>query len=490
MPGVHPLVREVRRRERCANPPRETIGNIDDQRAILPGGQLSSETDSLPLPPHDLDAERCVLSALMLSGGSTADFAEIMALVSAGDFYQPDHGIIFSVLADLVRDGKPIDAILVRDQLEKRKLLDEIGGTAYLGAVLNTMPSAAHGTHYAKIVREKSLLRKLIVCANTVLKECYAATKSEERPVEIANRTMRDLSQVVTAGGAKYRTIGELLDAAYDELSADGQKSVKTGIRDFDDAMGGIFLGEMVVVAARPSMGKSTLARQIALQVSMAGTPVGLISLEESASKVARNVYSSVSLTDNQLIRRGALTKDDWKSIADARVKVGDPPYFVTDRARRLDDIRAVVALWVARHGVKMILIDYLQRIQVDARTPYERASLASTGVSDLCKELNVAAVTLAQLNRGVETRDNKRPGMGDLRDSGQIEQDADGIVFLHREDFYHTTDNGYQPTGIAELIVAKWRDGVRGKTIKLRSDLRHQRFEDHTETVTVPEID
>lgn len=226
-------------------------------------------------------------------------------------------------------------------------------------------------------------------------------------------------------------------------------------------------------------MGKSTMAKQIALRAARNGVASTILSLEESGSKIGRNLLAAECRLDNHRLRKPRmLNEHDWNAIDTGISQLRGFPLFVVDRARRLSDLRAELSLLVTRHNVQLAVVDYLQRVQVPGKDKYERAGNASEGLSDLFKELNVAGLVPVQLNRAVVGRDSKVPDMTDLRDSGQIEQDADGILFLHREDYYHIAEADYQPTHIAEVVVAKMRDGERGVSVKLESNLRYQTFE------------
>jgi replicative DNA helicase len=218
------------------------------------------------------------------------------------------------------------------------------------------------------------------------------------------------------------------------------------------------------------------MAKQIAYQVAASGTPVALISQEESKLKIVRNLTSYIGGVDNHRMRKPSqLTELDWRGIHAVGPQLEIPLHL--NNSRTLRDVRAAAAALVARHGCKLLVIDYLQRINAPGNSRYEKVTEVSQGISDLIKELNIAGLVLAQINRETARRDDKRPNMEDLKESGQIEQDADGVVFLHREDYYHLDSADYEPTGIAELIFAKWRDGMRNKVVKLESDLKHQGF-------------
>lgn len=433
------------------------------------------------LPPSDDDAEKCVLASAMLD---SAVFAEIRAVITARDFYNADHEIIWKVLCDMADDKRPVDALTLRTELESRQILKDVGGTAYLGALFNTVPSASNGVHYAKIVRDKSLLRQLISVSNEYARKAYAPREIGGGE-DLITSAMTRLGSIISGGNStKFRKISEVAQEVRAEIeNFDSGMLEPTGFADLDSLVGGIAKGEMVVVAARPSMGKSTLGRGIAWRRAKQGHKTGIISLEESSAKITRNILAAEGSVENNRIRRKSLTAEDICNIDNAMGKM-DAPLWIADKSFRINAIKATAAEMVARHGVSLIIVDYLQRVITEGRDRYTKVTEASLSICEMIKELNVAGVVLAQLNRGVEGREDKRPCMSDLRESGQIEQDADGIIFIHREDYYHIDSGSYTPNYEVELIIAKWRDGVRGKVIKLTSNLQYQRFDD-----VIPEI-
>lgn len=431
------------------------------------------------LPPHSVEAESCALASLLLAGDDQALIADIRALVTPASFFQPDHETIAQVLFDLLDRGKKIDALIVREELRRRDLLDDVGGVAYLAQILNSIPSAAHGKHYAELVREKYLLRRAIAIGLDLQRDANAAA-DHDSATEIIDKGLTELAKLnASAAASELTTIGTAAQDAFIQLERGESPLVKTGVKPIDDDLGGIARGETLVIGARPSMGKSTIARQIALSAAGAGTPVGFISLEESPAKIARNLLSALTSVENSRLRLGDVRANEWQQLAEGTATISDLPIYIAARAFTLPAIRSVAAMMVARYGIQILIVDYLQKIRADGKSRYEQVTEASAGVTQLIKELNVAGVILAQLNRGVVGRTDKRPTMADLRESGQIEQDADAILFLHREDYYRSTGeaDGDQD-GVAELIKSKYRDGCRGGTIFLKSNLRFQRFD------------
>lgn len=439
------------------------------------------------LPPHSIaDEKACVASLILAAGEQDALVVSgIRAKVRDTDFYQADHQILYRVACEMIDANKPLDIVTLRAELLRRQVLQEIGGSAYLGEVLQSVPTYLHGEAYAETVRNESVKRQLIAVGNSIARRAMSPDKFDGADDQV-QAAVRSLAKLAEAGGrCDYQSIGDIVRETVESLDAGGVRMVSTGFDAIDADTGGIGLGEEIIIAARPSMGKSTLLRQIALKAAMKGIPVGFISLEEGKFKIGRNLLAAVGGVENNRIRKGTrmLSVDERQRLATAAVQLADLPFFVSEKARRISDIRMQVATWKARHGIQILIIDYLQRIRGgEGKSKYEQVSSISLEVSDIIKEFEVAGIVAAQLNRGVEGRQDKRPSMSDLRDSGQIEQDADAIVFLHREDYYRVTDPSRQNEPLdetAELIFAKWRDGKRGETVKLKSNLKYQRFED-----------
>jgi len=435
-----------------------------------------AEVESIP---HSPEAERGLVGALFFA--DAAVWAECRLMVGKDDFFDARYGILFDVMAQFQDSGQTIDAPLIVAELRKRKLYEEFGGTSEIVDVLMNQPGPAAAKHYATVVRDRSLRRRLMQFGSFVYQRAIAAADLTRDADEIANDAAAAIGKLIVSNRrCGDVNIGALLQNVRQQIGGGGVPMVPTGFRELDLISGGVGIGEMMLIGARPSMGKSTLLRQIAVQCARLGNPVGFISLEESTSKIGRNWLSSESGVENQKIRTGKLAEFEWDEIDSGISRLRDLPVYITDETRRMSDIRARATAWKARYGIKVLIIDYLQRIRgVQGNSRYEIASNISTDVSDMLKEVGVAGIVAVQLNRAVDNRDDKRPGMSDIRESGQIEQDADGIVFLHREDYYHLDDADYQPDRIAELIIAKWRDSVRGMVVKLRSNLSRQRFED-----------
>lgn len=429
------------------------------------------------LPPHDLGAERAVIGSII----QVPDLiAKVRLVLAVADFFSLDHQQVFGAMLTLADDGKPAgDLPLIRAELLKRGKWEEIGGAAAFSDIAACGYEAHAIDHYAKLVRAHSLRRE----SQTIAREMVArAADLAEHPDALIDEIATRLANLRTRGrSGEYVTFDTALAQEWQNILDGGAKLIPTGLDELDQLVGGIGMGENVILAARPSMGKSALAKQLARNIARAGYPVGIISLEESPGKIIRNALASESEVDNRRIRSAkTLTPQEWNSLEAARDRLADEhlPIYITHRSRTIDHIAAVVRLWQAKHSIACVVVDHLGLVRTDGKTPYERASMASLEVSQLVKDCGLAGITLAQLNRAVTGRDDKRPSMADLRDAGRIEEDADAVLLLHREDYYHLADSDYTPTHTAELIIGKWRDATRGAVVKLISNLPAQRFD------------
>lgn len=436
------------------------------------------------LPPSDLDSEMCAIASFILAADDPAIRVEILAILRPEDFYQPDNQIIFRAIVEMDRDKESIDAVTLRSKLIRQGIFEEVGGIAYLGQILATVPTPRHGPQYARSVKDRAILRQIIQAAESAKRAAYAPAKGNNA-TEIAQRALKRMGDVISGGsGFNIDRIDAVMAEVREQTKAGGVPGVMTGFHDLDAIGGGIGYGEMCVVAGRPSMGKSLLAKQIGEQVARSGVPVGLITIEEGKHKVGRNLLAGPAGIDNRRLRTAQyISENDWKKIDAAVASYCGVPFYICDHVQKVGDVESAAAVMVAQYGVKMLIIDYIQLIGMPTGgSAYERTTGISMAVKALIRKLNVAGIAVTQLNRGVESREDKRPIMSDLRDSGQIEQDADQIIFVHREDYYHTDDADWQPTGIVELIIAKWKDAERGGKVELHSDLKHQRFRNISE--------
>ena len=434
---------------------------------------LSSQFDKLP--PHAIDAEMCLLGAMMLDKEMVG---QVVQIVDRDAFFQADHQIIFDVLVKLYEQNRSIDAVILREELIKRQLLEEVGGIQYLAEILNRVPSAAHGAHYAGIVREKALLRQLIAASNDILRDAYAPheeaalvlDKAEKRIFEIAQRKV----------GKQMVPMEEVLHEVYEMIGSGGRQGLPTDFLELDSMTNGLQAGEMIIVAARPSMGKTAFAMNVVEAMSANHMlPTAVFSLEMSKQQLAQRMLCSRANIDAHKLRKGMLSNDDYTKLAVTVGELAKAPIWVDDTPGLTPlDLRAKARRLKLQHDIKCVMIDYMQLMDNPGpESRQQQISEISRGIKAVARELEVPVIALSQLNRASEGRDGHRPRMSDLRESGSIEQDADVIMLLHREDYYRMSEPDFVPDNIAEVIIAKQRNGPTG-TVKLTFMNRTTRFE------------
>jgi replicative DNA helicase len=417
----------------------------------------------------------CLLASMMLDKDM---IGQVVQIVDREAFYQADHQIIFDIIVKLYELNRPIDGVIIREELAKRQLLEEVGGLPYLAQILNTVPSSAHGAHYAGIVREKSLLRQLIAASNNILRDAYAPHEQADLVVDKAEKQIFEIAQK-KVGGAMV-PLESVLHEVFEMIENRGQRGLETGFFDLDDMLNGLQNGEMVIVAARPSMGKTSLAMNlIEGMAAERNTACAVFSLEMSKQQLAQRMLCSRGKIDSHKLRRGMLQSHEYAHLANVVGQLAKAPVWVDDSpGLTILDLRAKARRLKLQHDIKCIMIDYMQLMDnpgPDSRQ--QQISEISRGIKAVARELNVPVIALSQLNRQSEGRDGHRPRMSDLRESGSIEQDADVIMLLHREDYYKMAEPDFQPDNIAEVIIAKQRNGPTG-TIKLYFDSKSTRFE------------
>jgi replicative DNA helicase len=425
--------------------------------------------------PAAIPAERCVLASMMLDKELIGSIIGVLRDKEA--FFQPDHQIIFERLIDLYNIGKNIDPVILSEELAKRKLLEEIGGLAYLGEIVNSVPSAAHGMHYAQIVREKFLLRQLISASNETLREAYAPHEEAKTLVDRAEKRMFDIAQQDVAGS--IQPFHSVLHDVWTMIVNRGQRGLMTGFTDLDGMLNGLQPGEMIIVAARPSMGKTAFAMNMIEGLAVRQQiPCAVFSLEMSKQQLAQRMLCSYGGIDADRLRRGQLADEELRAAADLVNVLSQAPIFVDDTAAlTVMDLRARARRLVREHGIKAIMIDYMQLMDdPNDESRQQQISAISRGVKAVARELSLPVVCLSQLNRAAEGREGHRPRLSDLRESGAIEQDADVVILLHREDYYHKGEVDYPFNNIAEIIVEKQRNGPTG-VVELVFDGKSTRF-------------
>ncbi|MBT9458800.1 MAG: replicative DNA helicase [Burkholderiaceae bacterium] len=445
-------------------------------KSNFPGAEpRDDEVARLRVPPHSVEAEQSVLGGLLLDNSAWDRAGD---LVTESDFYRYEHRTIFAAIGGLINGSKPADVVTVYEQLQSLGKADECGGLTYLNALAQSVPSAANLRRYAEIVRERAILRKLISASDEI------ATKAFNPQGTPVNTILDEAeAQIFRIGEEGTRTkqgflsmdklVIELLDRV-NELAENGAEEVtgvRTGFYDLDRMTAGLQPGDLIVLAARPSMGKTAFAINIGENVAInEGLPVVIFSMEMGAAQLALRMVGSIGRIDQSHLRTGALRDDEWSRLAEAVDKLSKSSIFI-DESPGLSpsEVRARARRQSRQCGkLGLIIIDYLQLMSGSGGNEENRATVIgeiSRGLKALAKELKCPVIALSQLNRSVETRPDKRPMMSDLRESGAIEQDADIIMFIYRDEYY-TKDECKEP-GIAEIIIGKQRNGPVG-TVKL----------------------
>jgi replicative DNA helicase len=427
------------------------------------------------VPPHSLEAEQCLLASMMLDKEIVG---QVVQIVDRDAFYQADHQILYDIIVKLYESNRPTDTVIVREELIKRQLLDEVGGTGYLAQLLNTVPSAAHGAHYAGIVREKAMLRQLISASNDILRNAYAPHESADIVLDKAEKLIFDIAEKKVSGSMTH--LETVLLEVFESIENRGQRGLETGFIEVDEMLNGLQKGEMIIVAARPSMGKTAFAMNLIEGVAReGGHPCAVFSLEMSKQQLAQRMLCSRGNVDAHKLLKGSLTAQDFQKLAVTVGELAKAPIWVDDApGLTILEFRAKARRLKMQHDVKMIMIDYLQLMDnPGAESRQQAIGDISRGIKAVARELMIPIVTLSQLNRGSEGRDGHRPRMSDLRESGSIEQDADVIALLHREDYYRLQEPDFVPDNIAEVIIAKQRNGPTG-TVRLAFNNKSTRFE------------
>jgi len=441
---------------------------------IAPRGEEFERT-----PPHDLAAEQCVLGGMLMSKDAISDVLEV---IRPQDHYRPAHQIVHEVILDLYSRGEPADAVTVANELTKRKELARVGGAPYLHTLMASVPTAANAGYYARIVRERAILRRLVEAGTRIVQLGYSGDGEAD---EIVDRAEAEIYGVTDRRVAEdFLSLSEIMPGALNEIEAIGSRGgaltgVPTGFADLDALTNGLHSGQMVVIAARPALGKSTLALDLARAASVrAGLTAVLFSLEMTRNEITMRLLSAEAQVQLQAMRTGHLNEDDWARLARRMSEVVDAPLFIDDSPNMsMMEIRAKCRRLKQRHDLRLVIIDYLQLMTSPRRVEnrQQEVSEMSRSLKLLAKELDVPVVAAAQLNRGPEQRSDKRPLLADLRESGSIEQDSDVVILLHREDAYEPES---PRAGEADFIVAKHRNGPTA-TVTVAFQGHYSRFVD-----------
>ena len=428
-------------------------------------------------PPQDVLAEQSVLGGMLLSKDAISEVVEILR---ERDFYRPAHELIYDAILDLYSRGEPADPVTVSAELTKRGDLTRAGGAPYLHTLISSVPTAANASYYAKIIRERAIMRRLVEAGTKIVQLGYTV---EGEVDDAVNQAQAEVHAVTERRAAEdYIQLSELLPAAFDEIEKISSgvvgEGVKTGFKDLDALTHGFHPGNMIVLAARPAVGKSTLGLDIARYASIhKGDTSVIFSLEMSRSEITMRMLSAEARVPLNNIRSGALSDEEWARMARRMGEISEAPLFIDDSPNlSLMEIRAKARRLKQRHNLKLIVIDYLQLMTSGKRVENRQQEVSefSRQLKLLAKELNVPVVAISQLNRSTEQRSDKKPMLYDLREYGSIEQDADVVILLHRDDLYDQQAR----SGEADLIVAKHRNGPT-RTITVSAQLHFARFTD-----------
>jgi replicative DNA helicase len=442
---------------------------------------------AIKLPPHSMEAEQSVLGGLLLENGAADRVADVLG---ADDFYSDGHRLLYKTTMELISDNKPADVITLGEALGSLQKLDYVGGMAYLGALVENVPTAANIRRYAEIVRERAILRRLAAAGGEIADAAYNPLGRGVREIlDHAEATIFEIAEHGARGQQGFQEIRPLLtqvveriEILYNKDDPSDVTGIATGFADLDSKTSGFQEGDLVIIAGRPSMGKTAFALNIAEHIAVAKKlPVGVFSMEMGATQLVMRMMGSIGRLDQQKIRTGRLNNDDWERLSSALGQLNDAPLHI-DETPALNplELRARARRLARQYGGKLgaIVVDYLQLMQATGQGENRATEISeiSRSLKALAKELKVPVLALSQLNRSLEQRPNKRPVMSDLRESGAIEQDADVILFIYRDEVYNeeTPDKG-----IAEIIIGKQRNGPIG-TVRLTWLGEYTRFENH----------
>jgi len=447
------------------------------------------------VPPQDIEAEQSLLGSMMLNRDAIGDALPLIHRNEVDRFYRPDHRRIFEVLVDMYDRGDPVDLVTVRNELQRRSLLEEVGGVDYIVQLAESVPSHLHAEHYARLVRDKAMLRDLIAAAGWITDQAHC---HHEEAREILDRAEHALFKVTDQ---RITEQAELIRRQIDDIfrqieSRDGHyiTGIPTGFIELDDLLSGLQNGEMVVVAARPSMGKTAFGLNVAQHVAAReGRPAAFFSMEMSKQAIVQRILCSWGKVDSHKLRRGMLGDGEIRQLQTVCDELKDVPLYIDDTpGMSVLELRAKSRRLRTRHKVELIFVDYLQLMhnprRVDNRQ--QEVSEISRGLKALARELDIPVVVMSQLNRNPEGRSDNRPRMSDLRESGAIEQDADVIMLLHREEYYKKESCPEELKRVAEVIIDKQRNGPTG-VVKLHFVQMYTRFDNlavgHHEAAYVP---
>lgn len=441
------------------------------------------------IPPQNIEAEQSVIGSMILDKDAIATVSEI---ITGEDFYRNDHREIFEAIIDIYDQSKPVDIVTLVERLKQRDTLDAVGGVEYITYVATGVPTTANVKYYTQIVEEKSMLRKLIRSANEIMNMGYEASDEVSNIMDSAEKQIFDLMQKKESKGvhAIREVLVETINKIEESYKNKGKiLGVASGFSDLDRKTSGFQPSDLVIIAARPAMGKTSFVLNIAEHAALhAKVPVAIFSLEMSKEQLVNRMLCSEALVDSQKVKTGMLDDDDWQKIARSVGPLSEAPIYIDDTAGiSIMEIRAKCRRLKMKKNIGLVIIDYLQLMQGRGKTENRQQEISdiSRSLKILAKEINVPIIALSQLSRSAETRTDHRPMLSDLRESGAIEQDADMVMFLYREDYYKPdTDK----KNVAEVIIAKNRNGSTG-SVDLVWMGQFTKFGDLEKLVNIPKV-
>ncbi|MBR1598798.1 MAG: replicative DNA helicase [Lachnospiraceae bacterium] len=420
--------------------------------------------------PNNKEMEQAVIGSMLMDRDAVADVADIL---TRDDFYYGEYGMLFSAIVSLYNEGKPIDLSIVSNKLKEMNAPESVSSLGYINEILESVQFTSHAAEYARIVQDKAVLRKMIKYSEKTMAQCYESENPVNDILEQSEKELFDITQKRSTG-MQFAEMKDIALNVLDNIEASAKKGseitgVPTGFTDLDRKLSGLHGSELILIAARPAMGKTAFALNIAQHAAMvADVPVAVFSLEMSKEQLATRLIAMDSMVDSQSIRTGQLLDSDWEKIMESTYRVGEMPMYIDDTPGiTVAELRSKCRKLKQTKNIGLIVIDYLQLMNGSGRSEsrQQEISTISRSLKNLAKELDVPVIALSQLNRAVDSREDHRPVMSDLRESGAIEQDADVIMFIYRDDYYHKEDS-LKP-GIADIIVAKQRSGSTG-TVEL----------------------
>lgn len=431
------------------------------------------------LPPQNIEAEAAVLGAVLVNKEAMDKVTDI---INDRDFYRHDNQVIFRAMLRLYEKRSPIDLVTLTNELEGLKQLDEVGGAAYLAKLVNEVPTALHVARYAEIVKQKAILRRILSAGQKISELGYEEDREVDVLMDEAEKALFDVSH--TQSRDNFMPISDILASSFDRIDELHRekgmlRGVTTGFKDLDNKLSGLQNSDLIIIAARPSMGKTTFALNIALNAAVKGkVPVGFFSLEQSKEQVVDRLICAQAMVDGWKLRTGNLREEDFPAIGNAMGTLAEAPIFIDDTPMLSTiDIRTRSRRLKADHNLGLIVVDYLQLVDGGSSgysdNRVQQVSEISRSLKAIARELNVPLIALSQLSRAVESRDKKIPQLSDLRDSGSIEQDADVVAFLYREDYY---DRDTERKGITDVLIRKHRNGPIGE-VELHFKAEQGRF-------------